>query len=76
MKFLVNDPRTKSALDKWSPGTIIAAVFIWNAGQPMQCNLKGVLCSLLHQILEIHRVIAMELMTDLPALSKADTHRD
>ncbi|KAN0089015.1 hypothetical protein V8E51_019275 [Hyaloscypha variabilis] len=76
MKFIVDDPRTKDALELWNPQTSIVAVFIWSAGQPMQCSLKGILCTLLHQLLEGQRAIAMVLCTEVPLISNKDSHND
>ncbi|KAE9364918.1 hypothetical protein N431DRAFT_386847 [Stipitochalara longipes BDJ] len=76
MKFIIDDPRTKEALESWLPGTSIIAAYIWNAGQPMQCSLKGILCSLLHQLLEGERAVAMALCTEVPVISNKDSHND
>jgi hypothetical protein len=54
MKFLADDPRTLELLESASPATSqskILSHFIWSAGQPMDATVKGLLCSLLHQVL-------------------------
>jgi hypothetical protein len=52
VKFLVTDPRTKDTLESRAPNPLIISCFIWNAGAPMQRNIKGMLYLLLHQILD------------------------
>lgn len=51
MKFLIEDARTKTALDTSNPDTIILSHFLWAVGQPLEKNIKGILCSLLYQLL-------------------------
>ena len=51
MKFILEDPRTILALNEWSPNASLLGYFVWNSGFHMQRNLKGLLCSLLHQLL-------------------------
>ncbi|KAK0751894.1 hypothetical protein B0T18DRAFT_79374 [Schizothecium vesticola] len=54
MKFLAENPKTLKLLDSASPDasqTVVLSHFIWSAGQPMEATVKGLLCSLLHQIL-------------------------
>ncbi|KAI1843949.1 hypothetical protein JX266_009815 [Neoarthrinium moseri] len=52
MLFLLKDPRTQDLLDTRSPDTLIIGHFLLSSGHPMQRNTKGILCSLLHQILQ------------------------
>src|SRR3569833_3169091 len=51
MKFILDDPRTILALNEWSPNASLLGYFVWNSGFHMQRNRKGLLCSLLHQLL-------------------------
>lgn len=54
MKFLAESPRTLELLDSASPAesrTVVLSHFIWSAGQPIEATVKGLLCSLLYQVL-------------------------
>lgn len=55
---------TRLCLDVWSPGCLLISHFFWRPGNPMQRNIKGLLCSLLYQLLEnseiaLARVLAL-----------------
>lgn len=52
MKFLVSNYRTLQNLEHWSQAPLVVSYFLWNSGSPMQRNRKGMLCSLVHQMLE------------------------
>lgn len=49
-KFILSEPRTKIALGKWRPGAIIASHYFWRPGALLQRSIKGMLCSLLYQL--------------------------
>ncbi|KAI6361175.1 hypothetical protein MCOR25_006546 [Pyricularia grisea] len=51
MKYIISDPRTQMYLDQWSSGAVIIPHFIWRLGTSMQQSIKGLLCSLLYQLL-------------------------
>ena len=53
MKFLFDDPRTKTHLQHWAKSydLVIASCFFWNPGSEIQKSLRGLLRSLLHDIL-------------------------
>ncbi|KAM7184894.1 hypothetical protein V8F20_012031 [Naviculisporaceae sp. PSN 640] len=50
MKFVLEDVRTRDYLNRAHPNTLLISHFIWSAGDPTQRSLKGLLCSLLHQL--------------------------
>ena len=53
MKFLYNDSRTVQLLDSATSGqTLVLTHFFYLMGSPMQCNIKGLLCTLLYQLLQ------------------------
>jgi hypothetical protein len=53
MKFLYNDSRTVQLLDSaTSRKTLVLTHFFYLMGSPMQCNIKGLLCTLLYQLLQ------------------------
>lgn len=49
-KFILSEPRTKIALGKWRPGAITASHYFWRPGALLQRSIKGMLCSLLYQL--------------------------
>ncbi|KAK4184626.1 hypothetical protein QBC35DRAFT_539756 [Podospora australis] len=71
MKFLVTDKRTLQNLDR-SGDFIILSHFIWIAGQAMERKIKGVLCSLLHQLLASDGSLAESLTTKCPQVTAKD----
>ncbi|KAK1754200.1 hypothetical protein QBC47DRAFT_385929 [Echria macrotheca] len=50
--MISRDPRTAKQLTTASGSPIILSHFIWNAGHPMEAKIKGLLCSLLHQLID------------------------
>jgi hypothetical protein len=54
MKYLVQDPRFKQALQEWAgdDSLVIATFYFWRAGAPIQRTQTGLLRSLLWQVLE------------------------
>ncbi|KAG6356807.1 hypothetical protein INS49_014681 [Diaporthe citri] len=58
MKFMIDDPRMQSLLKQVFPAcmSIIASHFIWAAGTSVQKSLRGILSSLLFQILSQDKV--------------------
>ncbi|KAK1724250.1 uncharacterized protein BDZ83DRAFT_623479 [Colletotrichum acutatum] len=51
MRYIRSDPRTTSALEVWSPGALLVSHFFWRPGSLMQQSIRGMFCSLLHQLL-------------------------
>ncbi|EHK20567.1 uncharacterized protein TRIVIDRAFT_202804 [Trichoderma virens Gv29-8] len=51
MKFLLQHKNTQRGVDKWNTNTLIISHFFWKPGNILQKNLKGLLCSLTHQLL-------------------------
>lgn len=52
MKFIVEEERTNQALKIWSAEKpcIVLSFYFWLSGSKLQRSMKGLLCSLLHQI--------------------------
>ena len=61
MKFIINDQRTHDALKVWSNGRdcMTLQFYFWLSGSKLQRSMKGVLCSLLYQLL-INNSTALE----------------
>lgn len=51
VKFVVDNSNTKSLLSQRSMKVHVLSHFFWKSGLPSQNNIKGLLCSLVHQIL-------------------------
>ncbi|MCJ1360311.1 MAG: hypothetical protein MMC33_010316 [Icmadophila ericetorum] len=53
MRYLSRDKRTKNYLQRWAGGKALltASCFFWNLGSPMQKSQKGLIQSLLYQLL-------------------------
>lgn len=56
MKYIIDNPRTMKTLSIWAKDPVIISHFIWKAGPlKLQKDLKGCLCSIIHQALESGR---------------------
>lgn len=49
-KFILSEPRTRIALEKWRPGAIMASHYFWRPGNMLQRSIKGMLCSITYQL--------------------------
>ncbi|QKX56752.1 uncharacterized protein TRUGW13939_03859 [Talaromyces rugulosus] len=67
MKFLVNNPRTQSILDDAHGTTIVLSHFLWAAGQSLERNMQGLLCSLTHQLLATKPDLCRVVLEKVPA---------
>lgn len=52
VKYVLNHLKTASFLDIWSPRALTISHFFWRPGNEMQQSIKGLLCSLLYQLLD------------------------
>ncbi|KAI1323280.1 hypothetical protein F5Y16DRAFT_403584 [Xylariaceae sp. FL0255] len=52
MKFILNHSKTKLFLNIWKTNALIISHFLWRPGTSLQQNIKGLLCSLLFQLLQ------------------------
>ncbi|KAI7759261.1 hypothetical protein LZL87_008638 [Fusarium oxysporum] len=51
IKFVINSDNTKRLLGSWQPNTKLLSHFFWKIGSEPQNSIKGLLCSLLHDLL-------------------------
>jgi hypothetical protein len=51
LRFLVSNPITQELLNQWQPQPLIISHFLWKSGSPLQNNLKGLFCHLIHEVL-------------------------
>lgn len=49
-KFILSEPRTKMLLEKWRRDAILASHYFWRPGALMQRSVKGMLCSIIYQL--------------------------
>lgn len=49
-KYILSEPRTKIALERWRPSVIIANHHFWRPGNLLQRSIKGMLCSIVYQL--------------------------
>ncbi|KAK3321261.1 hypothetical protein B0T19DRAFT_445026 [Cercophora scortea] len=77
MKFLIDDEQTLQHLGHSSTGkAVILSHFLWSAGQPLEASIKGMLCSLLHQLLASDRGLAAVVMHEMPIVSMKESCSD
>ncbi|KAK8073178.1 Vegetative incompatibility protein HET-E-1 [Apiospora phragmitis] len=77
MKFLVLQPQTWERLRAWSPDVIVVSHFIWLLGpDPLQRNLKGLFCYVIHQVLGDSPAIADRILAASEALSLKNNYTD
>lgn len=75
-KFILSELHTNIALQKWRPGAITASHYFWRPGALLQRSIKGMLCSLLHQLL-LSLPNAVEYTSDnIPGLDQKDADTD
>lgn len=53
IKFIVNNDNTKRLLSFWDPDVRLLSHFFWKIGKEPQNSIKGLLCSLLYNILSV-----------------------
>ncbi|KAF5590380.1 hypothetical protein FPANT_6019 [Fusarium pseudoanthophilum] len=51
IKFVINNDNTKRLLGSWHPNTRILSHFFWKIGSEPQNSIRGLLCSLLYDLL-------------------------
>ncbi|KAK6083921.1 hypothetical protein SCUP515_01617 [Seiridium cupressi] len=76
MRFLVDDGRTSAALNRARPGNLMLHAFIWNPGTDMQKSEKGIMCTLLHQVLSADPRAAAKLLNSYAQNIQKLSHHD
>nr|RBQ87327.1 hypothetical protein FVER53263_00165 [Fusarium verticillioides] len=51
IKFVINNNNTKRLLGSWHPNTRVLSHFFWKIGSEPQNSIRGLLCSLLYDVL-------------------------
>ncbi|KAK1447539.1 hypothetical protein CMEL01_09378 [Colletotrichum melonis] len=73
MKYIEKNSRTMECCNSASH---CISHYLWRPGTLMQQSIKGVLCSLLHQILDLRKGHAMQVLGRQPNLSTKDADTD
>lgn len=77
MKFIASDESpTRDSLKHWQPDVQILSHYFWLAGSPMQHNMKGFFCSLVHQILSQDASAALSLLESKPYIARKSSAKD
>lgn len=76
MKFICEDSRTHKMLETWHEGTIILSFFFWKSGSAVQRSFRGLLTSLLYQLLQKDARISSRLLTHTPSLKQKHANAD
>lgn len=76
VKFVLNHPDTKTYLGVWQPGALIISHFFWRPGTSLQQNIKGLLCSLLHQLLYNSAITINSVLLSIPDSNMKDSDTD
>lgn len=75
-KFILSEPRTTIALGKWRPGAIIASHYFWRPGTILQRSIKGMLCSIIYQLVNFIPDAVEYASTNVAGLSHKDGDTD
>lgn len=76
VKYVLDHPKTITYLNTWSPQVLIISHYFWRPGNLMQQNIKGLLCSLLYQLLEKSLVATKHVLRDIQARSLGTKDKD
>ncbi|KAH8680566.1 hypothetical protein BX600DRAFT_941 [Xylariales sp. PMI_506] len=76
VKYFVTNTRTKLALDSWNNRTFILSRFFWRPGSPMQQNIRGVLCSLLYQLLSVKYALIDDIISNMNDIALKENYTD
>lgn len=76
VKFLVTSDHTQAILNRWREGAAIFSHFFWKPGSDLQKNLKGLLCSLIHQALSHESTVLDNILTRTTSYQDKDHDTD
>ncbi|KAF4816663.1 hypothetical protein CGCSCA5_v006360 [Colletotrichum siamense] len=76
MKFIETSEDTLKIMAGELSNPRVLSHFVWKPGRPMQRSLKGVVCSLLYQLLESDRQSCVDLLARFPRLRHRDSDTD
>lgn len=76
VKFLLQHENTSKALNKWNHNPLIVSHFFWKPGNILQRNLRGLLCSLTHQLLSGQPGLIDKILSDFKVTNENDSIGD
>lgn len=76
VKNILTDPNTQFFLNIWHPEPLIISHFFWRPGTQLQQNIKGLLCSLLHQLLQNSTTALDSVLSSVPHSDTKDADTD
>lgn len=76
MKYPCEDTRTHELLQRWQEETRVLSLFLWKSGSADQRSFKGLLTSLLYQLLEEDMQSSHCLLKERPILKLKYTNSD
>ncbi|PTB65045.1 hypothetical protein BBK36DRAFT_1088679, partial [Trichoderma citrinoviride] len=76
LKFILQHEKTQIVLERWRPNTLTVSHFFWKPGNPLQKNLRGLLCSLNHQLLSGDHTLVGHVLSEFPFAGGQDTVGD
>ncbi|ETS80322.1 hypothetical protein PFICI_07851 [Pestalotiopsis fici W106-1] len=76
VKFIINHPDTQTFLKVWQPSPLIVSHFLWRPGTELQRSIKGLLCSLVQQLLENSTTVLDSILQCVPRVNMKDTDTD
>lgn len=76
MKFILESSQTTQHLQSRRPDVQLLSHFFWRPGTNVQHDVKGMLCSLLYQILDNDRMLGTMLLNNSPKLLNKESHFD
>ncbi|KAM7215819.1 hypothetical protein V8F06_008760 [Rhypophila decipiens] len=79
VKFLVDDPRTRDGLTSYecsARDVVILSHFIWGAGQAMERSVRGMLCSLIYQLIDENDPMGDKVLKNFPKTKAKDSCSD
>lgn len=76
VKFLLQHENTRKAFNKWNHDSLIVSHFFWKPGDILQRNLRGLLCSLSHQVLSGQPGLVDKILSDFKFTKENDSIED
>ncbi|KAI0534097.1 hypothetical protein GGR58DRAFT_484149 [Xylaria digitata] len=76
VKYLLSSERTRDALAVWNRDYMMLSHFFWRPGTSIQQNIKGLLCNMLHQIIEADTTLIEYMTSHFPETGQKSTHTD
>ncbi|TFA97408.1 hypothetical protein CCMA1212_010867 [Trichoderma ghanense] len=64
LKFVLQHEKTQMGVDRWRPNTVIVSHFFWKPGHILQKDLRGLLCSLNHQLLSSEQALIGHVLSE------------